>query len=314
MNEENVRRFCDAATEIILFDPVKQGTVCYSANFFVQTTLPHRDPGMVESWGRSNGRRSLVLQPGVISNQDGVTTSIGLPYGNIPRLLIQWITTEAKKYNQREMDLEQSLAGFMRKIGLVYATGGKNGSICRFKDQLTRLLSMSIFASEGWPCAQQDGTVSGSRIQIAESYHLNWEPKKTKGERSYLVLDQNFFNRILERPIPVDLRALRLLKSSPLALDLYTWLTYRTSYLAKKTLIPWRGLMKQLGAEYAKTPQGVQGFKRAVIGALNKINIFWDVKIEIEKNAIVLYPQNPHIKKTPQFKKSREAHQKELYL
>lgn len=43
------------------------------------------------------------------------------------------------------------------------------------------------------------------------------------------------------------LRALR----SPLALDIYCWLTYRASYLRRPTEIPWTALALQFGAGYA---------------------------------------------------------------
>ncbi len=37
--------------------------------------------------------------------------------------------------------------------------------------------------------------------------------------------------------VPIDLRALNALKGSPLALDIYSWLTYRMSYLRKPCLL-----------------------------------------------------------------------------
>jgi hypothetical protein len=47
---------------------------------------------------------------------------------------------------------------------------------------------------------------------------------------------------ITAAPVPVDLGALRALKRSPLALDLYSWLTY-TAFVASRTrktrMVPW---------------------------------------------------------------------------
>jgi len=297
MNKKNIAQFCDKAAVISETDPLDAGTVGFSAKFLVQTTLPHRDPGGLESWGRSNGKFSLVLQPGMVSDRHGKTKSLGLPYGSIPRLILPWITTEAKKTNCRELDLDKSLSGFMKKMGLSSATGGKSGSIPRFKEQVSRLLSMSIFLYEGKTSNIDDCIVSGARIQIAKQYHLAWNTKGETKEPSYVILDQDFFERIIERPIPIDLRVVRVLKSSPLALDLYSWLTYRYSYLKNKSPIPWKELMKQMGSEYSGTPQGIQGFKRSTIRALKKINSFWEINAEITKDALILYPQKPHVKK-----------------
>lgn len=305
MNNKNITKFCNEATAISEVSAIDAGTIGFSTKFLVQTTLPHKDPGEVESWGRANGNLSLVLQPGIVSDQSGHTKTLGLPFGNIPRLILPWITTEAKKNNSRELYLEDSLSGFMKGMGLSSATGGKSGSISRFKEQLLRLLSMSIFLYEGEMLNKDECIASGARIQVAKQYHFNWG-KKGK-DQSFVILDQDFFERIIERPIPIDLRVLKVLKSSPLALDLYSWLTYRVSYLNKKAHIPWKGLMAQFGSEFANTPQGVQGFKRATMRALNKINCFWPIKLELTKDSLILYPQKPHVKKITVEKVLEEA-------
>ena len=49
---------------------------------------------------------------------------------------------------------------------------------------------------------------------------------------SVVTLSPGFFSAVTERPVPVDFRALKALRS-PLALDIYCWLTYRMSYLER---------------------------------------------------------------------------------
>jgi len=296
MKPEAIRKFCDKALLIHERGPAEAGTIGYSARFLVQTTLPHRDPGGVEAWSRKNGNFSLTLQPGMISGVDGKSKSIGLPFGSIPRLILTWISTEVKIKKSREIIIDDSMSSFMKILGMG-VTGGKNGSIQRFKEQMNRLFGMSIFLyDEGAPFLG-DQTIKGARIQVAKSYHLSWNKNSAQKDKSYVILDQDFFDRIIERPIPIDIRALKTLKGSPLALDLYSWLTYRYSYLGKKTLIPWRDLVKQLGSEFSNTPQGIQGFKRATLRSLQKINAFWQINVDIQKDHLVLHPQSPHVKK-----------------
>ncbi len=71
--------------------------------------------------------------------------------------------------------------------------------------------------------------------------------------KSWIELGEMFFEAITSSPIPVDTRALKALKRSPLALDLYALCCYE-SYRVQKTekgrFIPWRSLMMQLGADY----------------------------------------------------------------
>ena len=41
-----------------------------------------------------------------------------LPFGNIPRLLLAWVCTEAVRTQRRELVLGSSLSKFMRKLGM----------------------------------------------------------------------------------------------------------------------------------------------------------------------------------------------------
>ena len=64
---------------------------------------------------------------------------------------------------------------------------------------------------------------------------LWWTPRQPdQGTlwESTVVLSERFFSEITENPVLIDLRALRALKRSPMALDVYLWLTYRMSLCA----------------------------------------------------------------------------------
>jgi hypothetical protein len=66
---------------------------------------------------------------------------------------------------------------------------------------------------------------------------------------SFVVLSEPFFNELVNRPVPVDMRALKALKQSPFALDVYSWLTYRFFTIQRRTEIPWEALQMQFGTE-----------------------------------------------------------------
>ncbi len=63
---------------------------------------------------------------------------------------------------------------------------------------------------------------------VASPVLARWESKIHLGEQ--------FFNEIITNPIPLDLNILKRLKRSPLGLDLYLWLTYRTFGLTRPLL------------------------------------------------------------------------------
>ena len=47
-----------------------------------------------------------------------------LPYGNLPRLLMAWVSTEAVRTQSRELVMGRSLSEFMRSLGVYSSAGG----------------------------------------------------------------------------------------------------------------------------------------------------------------------------------------------
>lgn len=114
----------------------------------------------------------------------------------------------------------------------------------------------------------QEGDRSRSRggnIMVADEWDL-WLDHQCGRQgtlfQSWVKLTDRFFGQVTDRPVPIDLRAIRVLKKSPLALDLYAWATYRMSYLGHRTEIPWGALQMQFGADYAENQQNRRDFKR----------------------------------------------------
>lgn len=83
------------------------------------------------------------------------------------------------------------------------------------------------------------------------------------------------------------MRAIKVLRSSPLALDIYVWLTHRMSYLSKRTTIPWVSLSGQFGAGYALTDQGLRDFKRAFLRELKHVvTIYPEARLSPSKTGL----------------------------
>ena len=123
-----------------------------------------------------------------------------------------------------------------------------------------------------------------------------YQPKQQ--QRQTVTLSVNFFDQLVASPVPLDLRAIRALKKSPLALDLYAWATRRVSYLSRPTLISWESLRRSFGAGYADTPQGRSCFRVKAIEALRRIvMVYTELKVESHENGILLRPSGPHIPK-----------------
>lgn len=277
------------AEEILLEDARNAGTLGFVARMLIQATLPHRDPGNVSAWGRRNGAFSLVIQPGIMINRDAQPISIGLPYGSLSRLLLAWISTEAVRTQKPAVVLGHSLSAFLRELDLL-PTGGRWGSITRLRAQMKRLFAASISCtSEGinhW---------GNTGFRIADEASLWWNPKQPDQAdlwQSTITLGQRFFKELLEHPVPMDMRAMKALRRSPMALDQYCWLTYRMSYLSRNTIIPWPMLMAQFGADYGR----VDNFKVAFLDGLRKVlTVYPDANVASSPQGLQLKPSKTHI-------------------
>ena len=118
--------------------------------------------------------------------------------------------------------------------------------------------------------------------------------------KSTVTLGNNFFNEIIHRPVPVDMRALKALKRSPFALDVYCWLTYRMSYLRKPVEIPWTALQIQFGADYALDEQGLRNFKKKFLHHLRAVHVIYqEANVEDGERGLLLKPSKPHVAQLP---------------
>lgn len=93
--------------------------------------------------------------------------------------------------------------------------------------------------------------------------------------RNTIVLSSEFFREIMEHPIPTDLEAAKALSSSPAALDLFTWLSYRCFTAKGEERVPLFGtfgLANQLGSlDYARPRK----FREKLQRWLELVRVLW---------------------------------------
>jgi len=292
------KKILDAAIDIREHPDATEAA--FMARYLVQCTLPHSNPGDVPVWTRSNGHLTLAITRAAFDAKS--QRLIGYPYGSIPRLLLFWLTTEAMRTQCRKIELGDTLSAFMRAVGLNPETGGgERGDAFRLRNQMRRLFGASLSFHQ----TNEVAGVEGERfldMRVASKAELWWHPKAPNQVglwNSWVELGEAFFDAITQRPVPVDLRALKALKRSPLALDLYAWSTYKTYVVSRRgrsQFVPWRGLEKQLGADYGS----VRNFKKKALLALRKIQVVYpDLRLEQESGGFRLYPSKPAIKPRP---------------
>jgi hypothetical protein len=287
MNGKNLEKLISEAIAIEAEDAKEAGTLGYMARALVQATMPHKNPNS-EAWGRRNGNFSMVMQPGYEMDKKNNPRCIGLPYGTKPRLVMAFVSSEAVRTRSKEIILGKSLSEFMRQLGLT-PTGGRWGTIPMLREQMKRLFSSTI----SFQYENDTAEISGG-FRIASRLVLFWDPKTPRQSslwESTITLTQEFYDEIIERPVPINMRALSALKDSSLALDIYCWLTYRMSYLKRPIEVPWELLAMQFGSEY----KDINNFKKNFLKQLRKVSVVYDTKVEQGKNGILLKPNSPHI-------------------
>ena len=282
-------KLADRAVAIRNLSVVDRDELGFSTRIFVQCSLPHRDPGNdLDVWTRTNGNLCISVQPKKYRNGNQ-KICIGYPYGNIPRLILMYVCTQAIQTKRPEISLGNSLSFFMREIGL-QVTGGRGGTINRFKDQFRRLFTASIDFTWDHGSETRD-----RRAHLAHTIQLWWDTKTPEQPDlfdSFVVLTQEFYNEIMTYPVPIDMGMVSAIKQSPLALDLYMWLTYRVVSLNKPIRISWAALSEQIGSEYGE----LRNFRLSIKEALRKIYALWpELQIDEVKGGIILKPSKPSV-------------------
>ncbi|MBU0607836.1 MAG: pirin [Armatimonadetes bacterium] len=237
---QRTNRLADRALEIEWEHAEHAGAMAYFARILVLATMPHSRP-KTSQFQRTNGKFTMTMM---------APDAVGLPFGSIPRLVLAWLSTEAVRTRSRRIELGRSLSEFMRELGMT-PTGGRWGSIPRLREQMTRLFSTAI------SCRYDGDDSFGHRgFYIADEIGLWWNTSRPDDQtlwESTITLGERFYQEIIDHPVPLDMRALKALKQSPLSLDIYAWLTYRMYSLDQPVVVPWKALEAQFGAAYGHT-------------------------------------------------------------
>ena len=94
----------------------------FIARMMVLCSLPRTNPGNRHRYVRRNGPYTLIMYS---------SGEHKLPFGNLPRLILAWVCTEAVRTQSRELVLGRSLSEFMRTLDIYSTSGGSRGDRTR---------------------------------------------------------------------------------------------------------------------------------------------------------------------------------------
>ena len=257
----------------------------FMARTMALCSLPRSNPGNRLQYKRVNGPFTLIMY------SSGETK---LPFGNFPRLILAWVSTEAVRTQNRVLILGSSLAKFMRELG-VYSSGGGNVHT-KLRNQMKRLFGCTVSLIY----KEENGEATVNTV-IADRTEFWWNERKPDQSSlwdSKIELSEKFFNEIIRHPVPLDMNTLKALKRSSLGLDLYLWLVYRTFPLRAPQRITWKQVYRQFGSDPAQASDNVtvQNFRREVLRELKKIKLAWSgLNYSTNPGGLILLPSTPAI-------------------
>ena len=244
--------------------------------------LPRTNPGNRLQYERRNGPFTLYMIAGGGNK---------LPFGTNPRLILAWICTEAVRTQSRELVLGRSLSAFMRKLGIA-STDGRG--LARLRNQMDRLFGCSV--SMIYEDEHGKQFVNSHIANRGEFWWNKSKPDQAPLWESKIRLGEDFFNEIVSHPVPLDLTTLKALKRSPLGLDLYLWLVYRTFPLRAPQRLTWKQVYRQFGSDPAKASDKftVRDFRLKVLRELKKIKLAWPgLNYATARGVLILHPSTP---------------------
>ena len=255
----------------------------FMARTMALCSLPRTNPGNRKEYVRRNGPYTLVMTSGFDNK---------LPYGNLPRLLLAWVSTEAVRTQSRELVLGKSLSEFMGKLGMDSVGGART----RLRNQIRRLFNAHVQLV--YKDQHGEANVSSSVADRSEFWWNERKPDEPSLWESKIRLGEDFFNEIINHPVPLDMNTLTALKRCALGLDLYLWLTYRTFALRAPLRLTWRQVYRQFGAhpDKASDKRTVLNFRRKVLRELKKIKLAWpELNYSTAPGVLILHPSIPAI-------------------
>ena len=125
-------------------------------------SLPRTNPGNRLQYKRVNGPFKLIMT---------ATGDHKLPFGNLPRLILAWVSTEAVRTQNRVLILGSSLAKFMRELG-VYSSGGGNVHT-KLRNQMKRLFGCTVQLTY----KEENGEATVNTV-IADRTEFWWNERK----------------------------------------------------------------------------------------------------------------------------------------
>lgn len=276
-----VARLIEAGSEIATSPPED---VAFTHAVLCQVGLP-RSKIVGREFMRRSGAAWVNIQAGYLDDGSGPVIQ-PVPYGVMPRLALAWVSTLAVRTKEREINIGDSAAEFLRLMGMDNQ-GARHANLHR---------QMHALAACRLQLGFKGRTYNGQPVEQFDAWLVNGGVKQRALWPGKLVLSSSYFDSLIESAVPLDNRAMMALKGSALALDVYAWLAHRLHRVeGAGVTLRWKTLREQFAQEYAgKNPD--KNFKKEFLQALHKVMaVYPQAKVKLIDGGIMLGSSPPPI-------------------
>ncbi len=239
---------------------------------------------------RQDGQYTLVIRPKPVMetvNGQQSLRSLGVPYGSLPRLVLIHIMTEAVRSRSRHIVLGRTFTDWMRRMGFRTISYGPRGSATLIREQLDRLLACEWMIR--WENTDKEGTREFAIKEIKLTNEYAGIDRSGGAFVREIVMTEGFFDHLREHAVPLNEHAIRQLRDSATALDLYTWLAYRLPRINAKrpAAISWQ----QLAVHFGNDGRNIRKFRQTIRDAWERhvSAVYPEARADFDTSVVRLY-------------------------
>lgn len=292
--EEGVRKLATSAGTQLTLDAFlrvqdEEPVPAFLHSALCAMSLPTKRPkDDTQAIVREDGKYALAINPRpVLQNIDGksVMKSLGVPYGAYPRVALIYLLSQAVMKQSRDVYLGKNFTEWMRRLGYQTVSYGPRGTANLMREQVDRLLACEWQIR--WDGTEADGNAFAVRdVKISNEYSGSLNSSGAFARE--IRMSEAFYSHLIDHAVPLNEVAIRELKGTPTALDLYTYLAYRLPRIGtnKGQTISWNQLAKHLGNEADN-----KRFRQTVRETMQIVSaVYPNANVDLSGKTVVLHP------------------------
>lgn len=244
----------DHAVRVIREEAPADYELMFQHWLFCDVGLP-RKMVSIGPFQRSSSASWISVSAGACAQDQ--SSSCVIPYGPMARLVLIWITTMAVRTRRAKVEFPSG-GLFLRQMG--YDCQGARYS--KLRQQMEALSK----------CSMEVGMHNENSFSRPYNLMVEFSSDSLQQWTGSVLLSDEYFNDLLVSCVPLDARALKALRGSALALDIYTWLAGVMLRFGGKNELEysWDVLRRHFGIEYSGA-HGNAEFKKAFRSTLSDV-------------------------------------------